>query len=60
VGAYLADQLLMPMALAGGGVFHTLSITDHTRTNMALIEQFLAVKFGVEEMGSGLKEVLCN
>lgn len=60
LGAHLADQLLLPMALAGGGVFHTLSITDHTRTNMALIEQFLAVKFGVEEMGAGLKEVLCN
>jgi RNA 3'-terminal phosphate cyclase (ATP) len=60
VGAHLADQLLLSMALAGGGVFHTLSITDHTRTNMALIEQFLPVKFGVEEMGSGIKEVLCN
>ncbi len=57
VGVHLADQLLLPMALAGGGIFHTLSITDHTRTNMALIEQFLPVKFSVEEIGPGLKGV---
>lgn len=57
VGVHLADQLLLPMALAGGGVFHTLSITDHTRTNMALIEQFLPVKFAVEEIGPGVKAV---
>lgn len=57
VGAHLADQLLLPMALAGGGVFHTLSITDHTRTNMALIEQFLPVKFSVEELDAGVKAV---
>jgi RNA 3'-terminal phosphate cyclase (ATP) len=59
VGVHLADQLLLPMALAGGGVFHTLSITDHTRTNMALIEQFLPVKFSVEEVGPGVKAVRC-
>jgi RNA 3'-terminal phosphate cyclase (ATP) len=59
VGAHLADQLLLPMALAGGGVFHTLSITDHTRTNMALIEQFLPVKFSAEEIGPGVRAVRC-
>lgn len=60
VGVHLADQLLLPMALAGGGVFHTLSITDHTRTNMALIEQFLPVKFSAEEIAPGVKEVTCD
>lgn len=59
VGAHLADQLLLPMALAGGGVFHTLTITDHTRTNMALIDQFLPVKFAVEEVEPGVKAVIC-
>ena len=59
VGVHLADQLLLPMALASGGVFHTLSITDHTRTNMALIEQFLPVKFSVEEFGPGVRAVRC-
>jgi RNA 3'-terminal phosphate cyclase (ATP) len=56
-GVHLADQLLLPMALSGGGVFHTLSLTDHTRTNMALIEQFLPVKFSVEKMGPGVISV---
>lgn len=59
VGAHLADQLLLPMALAGGGVFHTVSITDHTRTNMALIEQFLPVRFTVKEISPGVREVKC-
>lgn len=59
VGAHLADQLLLPMALAGGGIFHTLSITDHTRTNIALIEQFLPVKFTVEEQTPGVKQIRC-
>lgn len=54
---HLADQLLLPMTLAGGGVFHTLSITDHTRTNIALIERFLPVKFSGEEVGPGVKAV---
>lgn len=57
VGAHLADQLLLPMALAGGGLLHTISITDHSRTNMALIEQFLPVKFSVKELDGGVKAV---
>jgi RNA 3'-terminal phosphate cyclase (ATP) len=60
VGVHLADQLLLPMALAGGGVFHTLAISDHVRTNMALIEQFLPVKFAVEELEAGVKSILCG
>jgi len=60
VGAHLADQLLLPMALAGGGVFHTLSITDHTRTNIEVIEQFLPVTFAVTEAAAGIKQVRCR
>ncbi|WP_395743187.1 RNA 3'-terminal phosphate cyclase [Prosthecobacter sp.] len=60
VGVHLADQLLLPMALAGGGVFHTVAISDHTRTNMALIEQFLPVKFAVEEPAPGVKSITCR
>lgn len=57
VGAHLADQLLLPMALAGGGEFHTLTLTNHTRTNIALIEQFLPVKFITEEVAPGVQAV---
>lgn len=51
IGPYLADQLLLPMALAGGGEFSTLAPTDHARTNAALIEKFLPVEFEFREDG---------
>jgi RNA 3'-terminal phosphate cyclase (ATP) len=43
VGEHLADQLLLPFALAGSGVFLTLSPSRHTRTNIMVIEAFLEV-----------------
>jgi RNA 3'-terminal phosphate cyclase (ATP) len=41
VGAHLADQLLLPLALAGRGSFVTLPPTEHTLTNIRVIQQFL-------------------
>lgn len=43
VGSHLADQLLIPMALAGGGSFRTLSPSAHTQTNASVIRRFLDV-----------------
>jgi RNA 3'-terminal phosphate cyclase (ATP) len=43
VGVHLADQLLLPLALAGGGSFVTLPPSAHTRTNIDVIEAFLPV-----------------
>ena len=43
MGRHLADQLLLPLALARGGGFHTLPPSRHTHTNMAVIRQFLDV-----------------
>lgn len=51
VGEHLADQLLLPMALAGGGSFTTATISSHCRTNMAVIERFLPVRFEVADEG---------
>jgi RNA 3'-terminal phosphate cyclase (ATP) len=51
VGAHLADQLLLPMALAGGGAFRTLRPTGHTRTNIEVIKRFLEREVRVEELG---------
>lgn len=42
-GPHLADQLLLPLALAGGGAFTTVRPTAHTETNAAVIRQFLDV-----------------
>jgi RNA 3'-terminal phosphate cyclase (ATP) len=49
VGIHLADQLLIPLALAGAGSFRTLAPTSHTATNAAVIQQFVDVAIGIEE-----------
>lgn len=43
VGEHLADQLLIPMALAGGGTFVTTEPSQHTRTNAMVVQRFLPV-----------------
>jgi RNA 3'-terminal phosphate cyclase (ATP) len=49
-GEYLADQLLLPMALAGGGSFTTLRLSGHAITNMQTIQNFLECKFRFQEI----------
>ena len=41
VGPHLADQLLILLALAGGGSFLTGALTPHATTNMDVIQKFL-------------------
>ena len=53
VGQHLADQLLIPLALAGRGCFMTLKPSSHTLTNMAVIHQFMDVRFAQEEIRPG-------
>ena len=43
VDEYLTDQLLLPLALSGGGEFIARVISQHTETQAWLIEQFLPV-----------------
>ena len=57
VGRYLADQLLIPMALAGGGKFRTLSPTRHTTTNIEVIKKFLDVEIAVSEYDQNKWEI---
>jgi RNA 3'-terminal phosphate cyclase (ATP) len=49
IGRYLADQLLIPMALAGAGRFRTGSLSRHTTTNLEVIRQFLDVDLDLAE-----------
>jgi RNA 3'-terminal phosphate cyclase (ATP) len=49
VGEHLADQLLIPLAMAGAGCFRTHVLSEHTRSNMHVVEQFLPVRFVVRE-----------
>lgn len=57
VGRYLADQLLIPMAMAGGGRFRTLSPTKHTTTNIEIIKKFLDVEIDVNEYDQNQWEI---
>jgi RNA 3'-terminal phosphate cyclase (ATP) len=52
VGPFLADQLMLPLALAGAGAFATQPLTQHAVTNIDTIQRFLPVRVlveGVEE-----------
>jgi len=57
VGRHLADQLLIPMALAGGGKFRTLSPTKHTTTNIEIIKKFLDVEIAINEYDQNQWEI---
>jgi RNA 3'-terminal phosphate cyclase (ATP) len=48
VDEHLADQLLIPLALAGKGGFTTMAPTEHTRTNAGLVERLLGVPIAIE------------
>ncbi len=53
VGAHLADQLLLPLALAGGGSFRTVAPTGHTRTQAALVPRFIDVRVDLRRDDDG-------
>lgn len=51
VGSHLADQLLLPLAMAGGGRYRTLPPTAHTWTNVETVRRFLEVPIEIREDG---------
>ena len=42
-GEHLADQLMLPMALAGGGSFTATTVSLHAETNARVIARFLPI-----------------
>jgi len=50
VDQHLADQLLLPLALAGGGGYTTVALTPHFHSNVEVIEAFLPVKITTESL----------
>jgi RNA 3'-terminal phosphate cyclase (ATP) len=54
VDVYLADQLIPYMGLAGSGSFTVREVSEHTRTNIWVVEQFLDVEFRIEKQEGGL------
>ena len=57
VGKHLADQLLVFMAIAGGGRFRTQPPTRHTTTNIEVIRTFLEIDIRLRELDANLWEV---
>lgn len=51
-GPYLQDQLLLPMALAGGGAFTSVKISEHTRTAADIIARFTGRTTRFDQDGS--------
>ena len=51
VGPHLADQLLLPMALAGGGEFTTMPVTQHFESHAEIIGKFLERKVVTGSVG---------
>ncbi|MFH0785030.1 MAG: RNA 3'-terminal phosphate cyclase [Pseudomonadota bacterium] len=50
VGPYLADQLLLPLILAGKGRYLTCRPTEHTLTNIKVIKQFYDKEITVAQL----------
>ncbi len=48
VGRHLADQLLLPLALAGGGEFTTLPVSKHFESQVSTIRTFLGREIATE------------
>jgi RNA 3'-terminal phosphate cyclase (ATP) len=58
VGPHLADQLMIPMALAAlqgeKSQYFATELTDHTRTNALVIEKFLPIEFVMADRDGGV------
>lgn len=55
---YLADQILLALALVGGGRFSTLKPSGHTETNARVIRTFLPIECEMLDLGSGRWSVM--
>jgi len=55
VGAYLADQLMLPLAItawqgSGPSTFRTLPLTQHSQTHIDILQRFLEIEIKVEKI----------
>lgn len=57
VGEHLADQLLIPLSIAGGGSYLTARPSLHTTTNIEIVKKFLPVEITMEQKGADLFEI---
>ena len=55
VGHYLADQLLLPLVVTAGGSYVTGPLSEHCRTNIAVIQQLSGRVIKTEEIAAKRK-----
>jgi RNA 3'-terminal phosphate cyclase (ATP) len=60
VGPHLADQLVLLLALAGRGWFRTMPPTNHTRTQLDVIDRFLGPVISCSEETSGTWRIVAT
>jgi RNA 3'-terminal phosphate cyclase (ATP) len=61
VGEHLADQLLLPLVLAGGGTYRAAGLSLHTTTNIDVIKAFLDVRIETQhEPGGDWQVTVCS
>ena len=60
VGEHLADQILLPMALAGSGAFITFPLSQHALTNIEVLKTFLQVEVKIEHVSDDAARVEIN
>ena len=58
VGPHLADQLMLPMAIAAhtssvDGKFRTVPLTQHSMTQAGIIQRFMDVEIAIEQEDGG-------
>ncbi len=53
IGAHLADQLMLLLAVSVGGKYAVTDVTEHARTNAKVIERFLPVMVSIDEYADG-------
>ena len=53
IGAHLADQLMLLLAISVGGQYAVTEVTEHSRTNARVIERFLPVTVTIHECADG-------
>lgn len=52
-GPHLADQLILPMSVAGGGAFTTVKPSAHLLTAVQIAEKFTGRRTNIEHMADG-------
>jgi len=58
VGEHLADQLVLPLAVAGGGRYRCDELSLHATTNIETIRAFLDVPIRTEKHGDGIDVIV--